>query len=111
MHEATSGTRARPDGRRLSTDATLVGSSQRARLMAGIESTSLGELTYSGGEGPPESSASEPLFWSKRGDVACPIHAPDRQSDRWRLEGWRSIPVEANGRHGLAYQCPRCAPD
>jgi hypothetical protein len=26
-------------------------------------------------------------------------------------EAWCQIPVEANGRHGLEYQCPRCAPD
>jgi len=51
------------------------------------------------------------LFWSKRGDVACRIHAPDPQSDRWNSEVWCQIPVEANGRHGLEYQCPRCAPD
>ena len=54
---------------------------------------------------------SDSLFWSKRGDVACHVHAPDPQSDRWRLDDWRSIPDEANGRHRLAYQCPRCALD
>jgi hypothetical protein len=51
------------------------------------------------------------LFWSKRGDVACGSHAPDRRSERWQAERWCPIPESANGRHGLAYQCPLCAPD
>jgi hypothetical protein len=79
--------------------------------MTGIGSASDSELSGSVGEGRPAHSTSDTLFWSKRGDIACPVHAPDPASDRWRLEAWRSIPDQANGRHGLAYQCPRCAPD
>jgi hypothetical protein len=58
-----------------------------------------------------ESPLSDTLFWSKRGDVACRIHAPDPQSDRWKIDNWCEIPGEVSKRHGLAYQCPRCAPD
>jgi len=56
-------------------------------------------------------SMSDTLFWSKRGDVACESHAPDAGSERWKAEGWCSIPASANGRHGLTYQCPHCASD
>ena len=58
-----------------------------------------------------EHSMSPTLFWSKRGDVACESHAPDAGSERWKAEGWCSIPASANGRHGLTYQCPHCASD
>jgi hypothetical protein len=51
------------------------------------------------------------LYWSKRGAVACDTHAPDPSSEQWLSESWRRIPDDANGRHGLRYQCPRCAPD
>ena len=51
------------------------------------------------------------LFWSKRSDVAYVSHAPDFESERWRTEGWCVIPDAASRRHGLAYQCPRCAPN
>jgi len=53
----------------------------------------------------------EALFWSKRGAVACGRHAPQQHSDRWTEEGWCRIPAEAHTRHGVAYQCPLCAPD
>jgi hypothetical protein len=58
-----------------------------------------------------EGSTSDALFWSRRGQVACGAHAPDVQSERWQIDGWCEIPAEASKRHGLAYQCPRCAPD
>lgn len=60
-------------------------------------------------EGPR--STPDGLYWSKRGEVACAAHAPNVESPRWGLERWCPIPHDANGRHGLAYQCPRCAPD
>src|SRR5688572_18089703 len=53
----------------------------------------------------------EVLFWSRRGEIACQVHAPDRQSQNWTIDGWREIPAEADGRRGLKYQCPRCAPN
>jgi hypothetical protein len=39
------------------------------------------------------------------------MHAPDPNSEQWQADVWRRIPDESNGRHGLPYQCPRCAPD
>jgi hypothetical protein len=61
---------------------------------------------------PPSSNGDEPqLYWSKRGHVACAMHAPHPDSGRWHAEKWSCIPDDANGRHGLFYQCPRCAPD
>jgi hypothetical protein len=67
-----------------------------------------GELMASNGK--VTHSAADGLFWSRRGHVACRDHAPDMHSKRWQIDGWCSIPESANGRHGLAYQCPHCAP-
>jgi hypothetical protein len=50
------------------------------------------------------------LNWSKRGDVGCATHSPDPESERWRLEGWRLIPENIDGRHGRWFQCPSCDP-
>lgn len=61
--------------------------------------------------GAAEPPVSDTLFWSNRGHVACRIHAPDPQSDRWQTEAWCPIPESANGRHGLVHQCPSCAPN
>ena len=72
-------------------------------------SPSDGLTMASSGQAKP--SMYDTLFWSKRGAVACRVHAPDPQSDRWHIEHWCPIPGEASTRHGLAYQCPRCAPD
>lgn len=58
-----------------------------------------------------EHTLSDRLFWSRRGEIACTSHAPDACSERWQADGWCSIPESAHRRHGLAYQCPRCAPD
>lgn len=48
-----------------------------------------------------------PLSWSRRGEVACPVHAPDRSSPRWRSEGWTELRVDA-GSHRIRYQCQHC---
>jgi len=48
------------------------------------------------------------LFWSKRGRVACAVHAPEQYSDTWTVEGWDRIPDDAQRRHGLTYQCQHC---
>ena len=48
------------------------------------------------------------LYWSKRGCVACTMHAPVRHSDTWVAEGWVRIPDDARRRHGLTYQCQQC---
>jgi hypothetical protein len=43
------------------------------------------------------------LYWSKRGAVACAVHAPVRDDPRWRQEGWtthglweRRLPINAS---------------
>jgi hypothetical protein len=77
--------------------------------MARFRSSSRDELMISNNE--LNGSMRSALFWSRRGDVACYSHAPDSHSERWQTEGWCSIPEAENRRHGLAYQCPRCAPD
>jgi CheY-like chemotaxis protein len=46
------------------------------------------------------------LFWSKRGEIACERHAPAQPSDRWRTEGWQTLP-ELEGRR-ITYQCQHC---
>ena len=52
--------------------------------------------------------ASSSLVWSKRGEVACPEHAPTRDSTRWTSEGWVGLPTRAlHGR--VRYQCQHCA--
>lgn len=48
----------------------------------------------------------KPLFWSKRGEIACAEHAPERQSSRWSLEGWQELPA-LEGRR-ITYQCQHC---
>ena len=45
------------------------------------------------------------LFWSRRGEVACPEHAPQQGSTRWTTENWQ--PLHAPGRR-LRYQCQHC---
>jgi hypothetical protein len=77
--------------------------------MARTRSSPGGELIITSGE--VEHSMSDTLFWSKRGEVACPSHAPDFHSERWQAESWCAIPESASRRHGLEYQCPRYAPD
>lgn len=76
------------------------------RDTARTRSSSGGELNL-----VAEHPTSDALFWSRRGQVACGPHAPDPRSDCWRAEGWCPIPEAESRRHGLAYQCPRCAPD
>jgi hypothetical protein len=48
------------------------------------------------------------LFWSRRGEVACALHAPAGESERWQAERWEAIPADAN-RHQIVYQCPHCS--
>jgi CheY-like chemotaxis protein len=57
---------------------------------------------------PPPAAETFGLSWSKRGEVACPSHAPARDSDRWTAESWRLIPPSVvHGR--VRYQCQHCA--
>jgi CheY-like chemotaxis protein len=45
------------------------------------------------------------LFWSKRGEVACGLHAPDTESSRWVAEGWARMPSRPSR---LSYRCQHC---
>jgi CheY-like chemotaxis protein len=48
-----------------------------------------------------------PLYWSKRGDVACAEHAPVADPERWLAEGWRHI-VSEKPPHGTRHECRHC---
>ena len=47
------------------------------------------------------------LSWSRKGEVACPEHAPDQSSERWVADGWRPISPTENPRG--RYQCAQCS--
>jgi CheY-like chemotaxis protein len=49
---------------------------------------------------------SKPLFWSKRGEIACGLHAPAEGTERWIGERWQVLP-ELDGRR-ITYQCQHC---
>ena len=51
------------------------------------------------------------LYWSIRGHVACPHHAPQVEESRWACEGWLPIPSRSQGFRGMTYQCQSCSPD
>jgi CheY-like chemotaxis protein len=46
------------------------------------------------------------LFWSRKGEIACPAHAPSQRSDRWDIEGWQPMPDF--GVRMARYQCQHC---
>ena len=48
------------------------------------------------------------IFWSKRGAVACSVHAPARESEEWRSQGWQEVPGWRHGLHALPLQCQFC---
>jgi CheY-like chemotaxis protein len=47
-----------------------------------------------------------PLFWSRKGEIACAQHAPLRESSQWMDDGWQEI-QEVAGRR-VKYQCQVC---
>lgn len=49
---------------------------------------------------------SKPLFWSKRGEIACERHVPAAGSERWNDERWQPLPA-MDGRR-ITYQCQHC---
>lgn len=51
---------------------------------------------------------SDRLYWSRRGEVACDGHAPDPDSERWRVEGWQPVPDDRS-RSTVRYQCQHCS--
>jgi two-component system cell cycle response regulator DivK len=48
------------------------------------------------------------LFWSKRGVVACAVHAPAPASENWNLEGWQHVPVWRHTFKLSTLQCQFC---
>ncbi len=58
----------------------------------------------------PMNADSGRLFWSRRGEIACAVHAPDATSSQWREERW--APVLADGSNSrIVYQCQHCPGD
>ena len=70
---------------------------------------------YGRGVGPATPDAAEAslhpeaLYWSRRGEIACVMHAPARDSSRWPQEQWAPMSMAAIHRHGIKYQCQHCA--
>ena len=67
-----------------------------------------------GGVGHPITSdaagaVSRSLYWSRRGEVACAVHAPEPESTRWAEERWAAIAGKAQNRHRLKFQCQHCS--
>ena len=60
-------------------------------------------------EGSATATNGPALYWSKRGEVACTLHMPPLDSDRWLAERWAELPSATHGRHGIRYQCQHCA--
>jgi two-component system chemotaxis response regulator CheY len=60
------------------------------------------------GTATPAKSRAPALYWSKRGDVACAVHAPSASDVRWHEEKWTAIPDGA-GRGRITYQCQYCS--
>lgn len=48
------------------------------------------------------------LFWSKRGVVACDVHAPNLESDEWRTQGWQQVPGWRQSITAKVLQCQFC---
>src|SRR5687767_5515723 len=49
--------------------------------------------------------ADTPLFWSRKGEVACAAHAPEPGTGRWQDEAWQELPPP---RTLIRYQCQHC---
>jgi CheY-like chemotaxis protein len=56
----------------------------------------------------PSAASSTELYWSRRGEVACGLHAPVGESERWREERWVAIPAKL-GQRQVRYRCQHCA--
>ena len=56
----------------------------------------------------PESPSG--LYWSIRGEVACPDHASRISNDRWKSEGWVPLPTSSQGYRGMQFRCQHCSP-
>jgi hypothetical protein len=51
----------------------------------------------------PDEHVVDGLYWSKRGEIACAAHAPERGSERWDGEQWSEITAMASA--NPHYQC------
>jgi hypothetical protein len=59
--------------------------------------------------GRPVALSTHALYWSVRGEVACAMHVPQLDSQRWSDERWAEIRVDMCRGHALRYQCQHCA--
>jgi CheY-like chemotaxis protein len=50
------------------------------------------------------------LFWSRRGVVACVMHAPAAGSPEWERDGWSPLTL-GSAYHRVVYACQQCSPD
>jgi hypothetical protein len=48
-------------------------------------------------------SDGQPLYWSRRGEIACEMHAPKSDLNRWTADGWRRV-----DRARRPLQCAQC---
>ena len=65
------------------------------------------ERILAAGREPSENPEAE-LFWSKRGVVACALHAPVRASEMWNRQGWQRVPAWRQAFHMTVLQCQFC---
>src|SRR6185295_19535879 len=54
--------------------------------------------------GPMDGHRSK-LYWSRRGEVACPDCAPIADFQRWTNDGWKPLTAQRNN---VKYQCQYC---
>jgi len=57
-----------------------------------------------------ETRSGSTLYWNHQGQVNCGTHAPCRDSDMWKSEGWQRVPsiVFANVKRVRRNGCERC---
>jgi CheY-like chemotaxis protein len=75
-------------------------------LVAAVNRTCAAAPRASNGDGAGAAGDGQ-LFWSRRGEIACALHAPDAQSARWRDEQWMPI-APAAAYQQIVYQCQHC---
>ncbi len=46
------------------------------------------------------------LYWSRKGEMMCGLHAPEAGSPRWATDGWQAVPHVVGRR--VRYQCQVC---
>jgi len=58
--------------------------------------------------GPLAASSTTRLYWSVKGEVACELHIPDRDSAEWWADRWMLI-SDMGARTRDWCQCQHCA--